>query len=298
MAVGNFAMDAQKGEVSHIFREIADILETFERAETDLDVTHATPVNDNLLDTETASVEVGTRIPFLEDGLESAGDAKTGISLTPTNASLDSDGSLHVELEVTAQCSTESVIGEDATEAEPDRTTEPDSVSDDELSATEQTSGDGSPKPTATKETDTTDKKQTARSNDEITDDAVRANGTSSDSTETGSTSQELNEDEDNEGDPAYRDPERLREVYDKYDTFEEMTDALDVDVTSQTVRRYMIKYDIHSPASETGSHSAEVLLDMDPDSVTTETSDGKAKDDEDTTHPSTRQTPTFQKPT
>ncbi|WP_135855104.1 hypothetical protein [Halorussus salinus] len=49
---------------------------------------------------------------------------------------------------------------------------------------------------------------------------------------------------------PAYRDPDRLREVYEVHDTFKEMTDALNVEVTWQTVRRYMIKHDIHKPSS------------------------------------------------
>ncbi|MDS0477248.1 hypothetical protein [Natrinema sp. 1APR25-10V2] len=47
---------------------------------------------------------------------------------------------------------------------------------------------------------------------------------------------------------PAYKDPEMLQAVYDEYDTFPKMTEALDVDVTSETVRRYMVEYDIHDP--------------------------------------------------
>jgi hypothetical protein len=45
-----------------------------------------------------------------------------------------------------------------------------------------------------------------------------------------------------------YQDPDRLREVYDEYDTFPAMTDALDVDVTAQTVRSNMIQQGIHEP--------------------------------------------------
>lgn len=47
---------------------------------------------------------------------------------------------------------------------------------------------------------------------------------------------------------PAYKDPDALRAVYEEYDTFPEMTDALGADVTSETVRRYMVEYDIHDP--------------------------------------------------
>lgn len=48
---------------------------------------------------------------------------------------------------------------------------------------------------------------------------------------------------------PAYKDPDSLRDVYEQYDTFPEMTEALGVDVTSETVRRYMVEYDIHDPS-------------------------------------------------
>lgn len=51
---------------------------------------------------------------------------------------------------------------------------------------------------------------------------------------------------------PAYKDPEALRAVYETHDTFPEMTEALGADVTSETVRRYMVKYDIHDPSDNT----------------------------------------------
>ncbi|MBV0902757.1 hypothetical protein [Haloarcula salina] len=51
---------------------------------------------------------------------------------------------------------------------------------------------------------------------------------------------------------PAYKDPEALAAVYEEYGTFPEMTEALDVDVTSETVRRYMVEYDIHDPTDNT----------------------------------------------
>lgn len=47
---------------------------------------------------------------------------------------------------------------------------------------------------------------------------------------------------------PAYKDPDALAAVYERYDTFPEMTAALDTDVTSETVRRYMVQHDIHDP--------------------------------------------------
>lgn len=49
---------------------------------------------------------------------------------------------------------------------------------------------------------------------------------------------------------PAHHDPVRLREAYETCETFKEMTDALGVDVTPQTVRNQMIQRGIHEPDS------------------------------------------------
>jgi hypothetical protein len=59
-------------------------------------------------------------------------------------------------------------------------------------------------------------------------------------------------------------DPEVLADVYEKYDTFAEMTEALDVDVGPQAVRKQMIRHDIHEPglappSSETNATNADV---------------------------------------
>jgi len=59
----------------------------------------------------------------------------------------------------------------------------------------------------------------------------------------------------EDDAEPAYRDPERLRKVYAEHETFPAMRDALDADVSTQTVRRHMIKHGIHDPdASGDGS--------------------------------------------
>lgn len=68
---------------------------------------------------------------------------------------------------------------------------------------------------------------------------------------------------------PAYKNPDALQAVYEQYSSFPEMTEALGVDVTSETVRRHMIEYDIHNPddtrpksymdskvSKETGDHT------------------------------------------
>ena len=51
-------------------------------------------------------------------------------------------------------------------------------------------------------------------------------------------------------GVPAFRDRERLAAAYESCATFAEMREALGVDVTAETVRRYMIDAGVHQPAS------------------------------------------------
>lgn len=57
---------------------------------------------------------------------------------------------------------------------------------------------------------------------------------------------------------PAHRDPAQLQAVYDEHKTFKEMTDALGVDVTPQTVRNQMIQHGIHQPNSYGETSSSE----------------------------------------
>lgn len=82
---------------------------------------------------------------------------------------------------------------------------------------------------------------------------------------------------------PVYRDPERLEAVYDPDATFPEMTAALGADVTPQTVRRYMIEYEIHEPASrgslDTTDHNEDDTAAAASDTTTAST---------DTSEPST----------
>lgn len=49
---------------------------------------------------------------------------------------------------------------------------------------------------------------------------------------------------------PAYEDTDYLRLLYESCGTFTEMRDRIDMDVAAETVRRYMIEADIHSPMS------------------------------------------------
>lgn len=85
--------------------------------------------------------------------------------------------------------------------------------------------------------------------------------------------------DKENPDTPAYKDPDRLREVYAEYDSFSAMKDALDVDVTAQTVRRNMMKKGIHSP------DTADEDADTDTESVDDSSADDEPEFD-DTTLP------------
>ncbi|EMA05520.1 hypothetical protein SAMN05443574_10876 [Haloarcula vallismortis] len=83
---------------------------------------------------------------------------------------------------------------------------------------------------------------------------------------------------------PAYKDPDALRAAYDACDTFPEMTEALDADVTSETVRRYMVEYDIHDPTDTTPQAGGLSLTDVQADSdsdTDTDSSDGSGPSDD-----------------
>jgi hypothetical protein len=64
----------------------------------------------------------------------------------------------------------------------------------------------------------------------------------------------------DGSGPSPHRDPDRLREVYERHETFDEMTAALGVDVTAQTVRRSMMSLGIHDPGA--GSRDGGEVVD------------------------------------
>ncbi|SDX93026.1 hypothetical protein SAMN04487946_104104 [Halobellus clavatus] len=51
---------------------------------------------------------------------------------------------------------------------------------------------------------------------------------------------------------PPYEDTPYLRRLYEVCDTFDEMSERIEMDVSAETVRRYMIDADVHSPRSYT----------------------------------------------
>lgn len=85
---------------------------------------------------------------------------------------------------------------------------------------------------------------------------------------------------------PPFRDPELLERVYSSCETFEEMTDAIGMDVTAETVRRYMIDHGIHQPDSYDTAAEPETQ-DTDDEPPATGMGDGtqEAAADEDAEH-------------
>ncbi|MFD1562570.1 hypothetical protein ACFR99_03220 [Haloarchaeobius amylolyticus] len=57
---------------------------------------------------------------------------------------------------------------------------------------------------------------------------------------------------------PPYEDDEYLQCLYDSFDTFAEMAEHIEMDVASETVRRYMTEADIHQPMSYETADEAE----------------------------------------
>lgn len=248
-------MDSSESEsgVSHVFRDLADVLEPLE---TRYQITTAEPVDEGFLGGGTVSMQVGVQIPFLDERPDRA-----NVELTTTGVQLQDDGTLQVEFhttvtssETTADCHSvdehQQQPESDTETPKPNATSPPDT--DDEKRS------DSPPTPATTAE-DTPDKPEDADANHSAAQSAP-AEQDPADGEETAP--------ESDESVPAYQDPAQLRTVYDVHETFAEMTEALDVAVTPQTVRRYMIQYGIHQPASNTGSRPAETLLETDPDTI------------------------------
>lgn len=81
---------------------------------------------------------------------------------------------------------------------------------------------------------------------------------------------------------PPYEDREYLEELYESCETFIEMSQWIDMDVASETVRRYMIDADIHSPTS----YETSAADDVGESSTATET------EDTETAEPASKQPP------
>ena len=73
-----------------------------------------------------------------------------------------------------------------------------------------------------------------------------------------------------NESVPAYDDTPYLRRLYETSETFAEMSRRIDMDVSAETVRRYMTEAGVHSPTSYETAGGARTASGADDDDGTT----------------------------
>ena len=215
---------------SSAFRELASVIETVETGETvtaDPDITSVTPVGEDLLADTRMSAEIKVRIPGID--FETIGG---DVEIDPGDVELADDGSIRTSFVVTVE---QTEDGERTPTSE-ETTTAADQNFEPQV---DDSTGESSDEPES--EVDAEETPSSGRDSD------CEADG--------GSVTH-----------PPYRDPDRLQEVYETCDTFAEMTEALDVDVTPQTVRRYTIKHGIHEPSPKT--RTADSLLNSSPDSI------------------------------
>lgn len=283
--------------VGTAYQEMGEALETIETVGTDksLTLTSIQPKNQEYLDDKILSVRFGIQIPFFQ----SRSITET-VTITPCDTEIADDGSLHVECQATIKQQKAS------NHAQPSKTKENanSSLSQTETqipngqgrkSASKEYSTAGEhEESTIDAESDESDEPSESDPTDKRPGTAGLEERTQSDNGETELRNADSNNSTDAEADssrptpdnddmsstiteesvskppsrPPYRDPNRLETVYEEYDTFAQMTEALDVDVTPQTVRRYMIQHGIHEPESRSGPTSADSLLEMDPDEI------------------------------
>ena len=80
---------------------------------------------------------------------------------------------------------------------------------------------------------------------------------------------------------PPYEDDEYLQCLYDSFDTFAEMAEYIEMDVSSETVRRYMTEAGIHQPTSYETADEAEADDCMADGNVAADASDTVDETDE-----------------
>ncbi|MFD1599374.1 hypothetical protein [Halobellus rarus] len=99
----------------------------------------------------------------------------------------------------------------------------------------------------------------TAGTASDLTGRPVGSTGTDSTSADDGSDDADPLATVRDESVPPYEDTPYLRRLYESCDTFEEMSQRIEMDVSDETVRRYMIEAEVHSPTSyETRSETVE----------------------------------------
>jgi hypothetical protein len=222
---------------SNRLRDLATLVENVDAGSTA--VTNVQTPGDDLVEDRTLTARLHVRVEW--EALLGV-DGEVSVSVPDGTAVSASDGGVEIPLDVT--------IGTDdrTAAAEPSSASEATQVTDGGVTVSEAPCGTA-PSPASA---DSTGSAATPdRSDDEAGNEESDTAGTDEESAD----ESERNDDAaETDSPPPYRDPERLREVYDAHGTFSEMTAALDADVTPQTVRRHMIKQGIHRPESRGGA--------------------------------------------
>jgi hypothetical protein len=145
--------------------------------------------------------------------------ATDGIEVEPATVTGDDDGTLTVVLSVSIPTDADAVTGVDEADG---------AVEDDDPAAS---TGDD-----AEADDESQDRPGERVARDDIEGEAAQ---------DRGAADRAVERDRDV---PPFRDPDLLAEVYDSCGTFAEMAEALGMDVTGETVRRYMIDAGVHQP--------------------------------------------------
>ncbi|WP_424000334.1 hypothetical protein ACOZ4I_13375 [Haloarcula salina] len=286
-------------EIHNAFRALAEVIDAYESRGRSIQTVEATPA-----DTSAAVLDVTVSMPV---SVCSGGGAADG--LTPKNAMLTDSGDLKVEFSpaatdlphiTDASLSVNDVAAAvtddglsltvdltiDAT-AEPDETASVDCGPDQANTAEAATVGsvpsaatDGSGSRGASDVADT----QSALAGDDESPACSRPDGGATDEAQP---DHESDEESDafaavrDESVPPYEDSDYLQALYDECENFREIAEQIQMDVSSETVRRYMIEADIHVPntyntSGEDGDSATEA--DEPADSASQSAADDEAE--------------------
>lgn len=276
---GRYVRSTNMGVGSEL-QELGRFLDDCERrtdAVESLDVAEVTGVGDQRL---TANLELRLSVGSAADGGTGLCDPRVGpdgtvrfaleptrdlclstdhdVDVEPTDASVDADGSVTVTLAATVPAEA-SAPGAGSLEQATTDGTAGDSTADGELDASE--AFDGATRVDAGDEFDADSTAASGGSADAGGSSGVDDPSTTSHSAGAGDSAVA---DGASEADarldapaassrrdvPPFKDPELLADVYESCDTFAEMAERLEMDVTGETVRRYMIEHDIHEPTT------------------------------------------------
>lgn len=239
---------------SSALRTLANFLEECER---EVGTVDSVGFTESICANGSVSAEIELTVPMTPSD-----ETATAVSLCQTT--VNSNGTLHIAFESTA--SIVPTTGHDVHVEPTDAVFDSDGTITVTLSASVPTESTETDTQSNTLEVTSTDQTQRHERQQEATARSTATEETG-DGDDTTQPSRSVQRDRDV---PPFDDRELLAEVYDSCDTFAEMTDAIGMDVTAETVRRYMIDHGIHQPNSYQTTASAD---DQEP-SPTGETDD------------------------